>query len=223
MISVFLAMTLACSGGSEAPTSKKKTPKASAKSAKQTNTTAKAGEQPKGRPLFRATPDQMNVTAPKKTHKVADPMLAWDDYNVYPADNAVVLQGAVEGPIGDQSHAQFWLVGVHEQGKKDGPSHLEGVMVYAVDCDDCPGEETSTGKIASRRSTAAKPAQLLGVEEMRVEDVDKDGQFEVVANARFRPCCDGDEDRRPYSEQLVIEVKGTEIVRSPVLGKSPKK
>ena len=163
----------------------------------------------------RARPGTLNVKVPSDTHKALDPKLHWTDHNVYPADNAVVLQGAASGPIGDQQHAQFWLTGVHAYDVDNGPSHLEAVMIYAVDCDDCPGEETSTAKIESMRATPTKPARLLGVDAMTVEDINKDGKFEVTCTARFMPCCDDTEDRQPYSEKIILTVTGSEIVRLP--------
>lgn len=166
-------------------------------------------------PTARAKPTEMKVTVPAATHTVEDPMLQWTDLNVYPADNAVVLQGAAVGPIGDQSHAQFWLAGVHDHNASDGPSHLEAVMVYSIDCEDCPGEETTTARIDSARSDPSTPAHLLGVETMRIEDVDKDGTFEVVCTARFKACCGDTTNQRPYSETIVLTAKGTEIVRVP--------
>lgn len=166
-------------------------------------------------PARRAQPTQMKVTVPAGTHTVEDPMLQWTDLNVYPADNAVVLQGAAVGPIGDQAHAQFWLAGVHDHDASNGPSHLEAVMVYSIDCDDCPGEETATARFDSARSDPSTPAHLLGVEAMRIEDIDKDGTFEVVCTARFKACCGDTTNRRPYSETIVLTAKGTEIVRVP--------
>jgi len=180
---------------------------------------ASAANQPTQNPTTsaptRARPGPPNVKVPSDTHKTLDPKLHWTDHNVYPADNAVVLQGAASGPIGDQQNAQFWLTGVHAHDIDNGPSHLEAVMIYAVDCDDCPGEETSTVKIGSMRATPTKPARLLGVDEMTVEDIDKDGKFEVTCTARFMPCCEDTEDRQPYSEQIILTVTGSEIVRLP--------
>jgi hypothetical protein len=161
---------------------------------------------------IRAVAGEMKVTVSSGTHSVGDPMLVWTDHNVYPADNAVVLQGVAQGPIGDHKSASVWLTGVHDHALDNGPSHLEAVVIYDVDCDDCPGDETTTAKIESRKSTAEKPASLMEVESMGVKDVDDDGQFEVIVNARFRRCCDGDDDRRPYSEQIVLKVTGKEIV-----------
>jgi hypothetical protein len=202
-------LLLACSFGSNGPSPDVKSPKKADKVSTPASVRAVAGEN--------------KVTVPSETHKVQEPMLYWADHNVYPANNVVVLQGAAQGPLGDQEYAQFWLVGVHDYEVENGPSHLEAVMVYAVDCDDCPGEETTTAKIESRKSQPGKPASLMGVESMSVEDVDGDGQFEVVANARFRSCCEGDEDRRPYSETILLKVSGTEIVASAPLKKASKK
>lgn len=163
----------------------------------------------------RTQPTEMKVTVPTATHTVEDPMLQWSDLNAYPAENAVVLQGAAVGPIGDQAHASFWLVGVQDTDVSNGPSHLEAVMVYSTDCDDCPGEETTTMRFDSARSDPSTPAHLLGVEAMQIKDVDDDGRFEVVCQARFRACCGDETNRRPYSETIALTAKGTEIVRVP--------
>jgi|GEM_PF-5360617 len=171
---------------------------------------------PKPRPTaaVRAQATPLKVVVPKKTHSVEDPNLAWYDYNVYPADNAIILQGAAMGPIGDHTHATVWLTGVHSYEHDNGPSHLEAVIVYEVDCDDCPGDETTTAIISSAKATATKPASLLSARSMTIADVDKDGQFEVVAEAEFLPCCAGDAQRTPYSERIVLEVQGPRITRS---------
>ena len=161
----------------------------------------------------RAKASPLKIEVPKETHSVEDPMLAWYDYNVYPADNAIVLQGAAKGPMGDHTHATLWLAGVHAYDRDHGPSHLEAVIVYEVDCDDCPGDETVTAEIASAKATADKPASLLSVTRMAVTDVDKDGQFEVVADAEFLPCCAGEPDRKAYTERVVLEIQGSSITR----------
>lgn len=161
----------------------------------------------------RAKASPLKVEVPKKTHSVEDPVLAWYDYNVYPANNAIILQGAAKGPIGDHTHATVWLTGVHSYEHDNGPSHLEAVIVYEVDCDDCPGDETATAEIASAKATKDKPASLLSVTRMTVADVDSDGQFEVVADAEFLPCCAGESDRKAYTERMVLEVQGSSITR----------
>ena len=162
----------------------------------------------------RAKASPLKVEVPKESHSVEDPVLAWYDYNVYPADNAIILQGAAKGPIGDHTHATVWLTGVHSYEHDNGPSHLEAVIVYEVDCDDCPGDETTTAIISSAKATATKPASLLSVSSMTIADVDKDGQFEVVAEAEFLPCCVGDAQRKPYGERIVLDVQGPRITRS---------
>ena len=48
---------------------------------------------------------------------------------------------------------------------------------------------------------------------MTVADVDSDGQFEVVADAEFLPCCAGESDRKAYTERMVLEVQGSSITR----------
>jgi len=155
----------------------------------------------------------MKVTVPTATHRVVDPMLNWMDYNIYPAENAVLLQGATNGPIGDQTSVWFALVGVHDHTVNNGPSHLEAVMIYPVDCDDCPGDATSTARIDSQRSPPSKPAHLLSVTSMHVEDVNQDGRFEVICQARFQPCCTDEAVSQTYTETIVLQVQGTNIVQ----------
>jgi len=163
--------------------------------------------------VVRAVAGAMQVTVPAGTHSVADPQIYVGDYNVYPADNAVVLQGVARGPIGDQASTEFWLTGVHDGDA--GSSYLEAVMVYAVECDDCPGEDVVTERFDSLRSPPDKPAYLLGVDAMRVEDLDGDGRFELVCEARFQPCCDGGSAEQSYSETIILTAKGTTIERLP--------
>ena len=86
------------------------------------------------------------------------------------------------------------------------------MIVYEVDCDDCPGDETATAEIASAKATKDKPASLLSVTRMTVADVDSDGQFEVVADAEFLPCCAGESDRR-HTQSAWFEVQGSSITR----------
>ena len=131
------------------------------------------------------------------------------------ASNGVVLQGVVSGPMGDHKEASLWVTGVHDYELSDGPSHLEAVLVYPVECDDCPGEEVVTVQIESAKSTPKKPAALLRVESLAVVDLDKDGTHEIVLDTRYRPCCEGDAERHPYAETIVLKVDGTTVRRWP--------
>ncbi len=161
---------------------------------------------------IRAFAGPANVTVPLDTHHLT-PVFVAGDYNIYPAENGIVLQGIASGSIGNHEAASFWVTGVHDPSVENGPSHLEAVLVYAVDCDDCPGEEVSVVRIDSKRDTTDKKADLLRVKSMKVQDLQKDGNFEVILDARFRPCCDGDEKRPPYSETIVLKVEGEKIER----------
>ena len=163
----------------------------------------------------RARAGAMQVMVPSGSHTVLDPTLVWGDYNVYPAENEIVLQGAASGPIGDQSSAMFFLTGVHDFQSDTGPSHLEAVMIYEVECDDCPGDETTSLRIDSRRGTPERPAHLLGVESMRVADIDDDGSYEVIGEARFKPCCDDGPAAAEYVETITLTARGNQIVRLP--------
>ena len=143
----------------------------------------------------RAIVGPMNVEIPKGTHRVLPASVA-SDYNLYPANNGVVLQGVVSGPIGNHKvSASFWVNAVHDPAVENGPSHLEAALVYPVECDDCPGEKQIAVKIDSRKSTEDKPASLLRVKSMKVQDLDEDGTFEVVLETRYRACCEGEAGR----------------------------
>ena len=160
----------------------------------------------------RAVVGDFKVTVPKGTHTVI-PADMGSDYNVYPAENGVMLQGIASGPIGNHKSGMFWVAGVHAHDVEDGPSHLEAVLVYPVECDDCPGEEVTTVKIKSSKGTKDKAAQLMLVRSMEIVDLDKDGTFEALLDVRFRPCCEGDDERFPYTELIVLKVQGDKIER----------
>ena len=70
-------------------------------------------------------------------------------------------------------------------------------------------------KIDSSKSTEDKVAQLLRVRSMEIVDLDKDGLFEALLDVRFRPCCEGDDERFPYTELIVLKVDGDKIERWP--------
>ena len=160
----------------------------------------------------RAIVDKSKVIVPRGTHTVV-PADAGDDYNVYPAENAVMLQGIASGPIGTHTSGMFWVTGVHAHDVEDGPSHLEAVLVYPVECDDCPGEAVSTVRIESAKSTKDKVAELLRVRSLEIADLDKDGTYEAVMDVRFRPCCEGDPERFHYTEIVVLKIEGEKMTR----------
>ena len=160
----------------------------------------------------RALVEPQKVIVPKGTHTVV-PADMGGDYNVYPADNAVVMQGIASGPIGTHKSGMFWVTGVHAHDVEDGPSHLEAVLVYPVECDHCPGEEVSTVRIESAKSTEGRTAELLRVRSLELADLDDDGAVEVILDVRFRPCCEGDEKRLHYTEIIVLKVEGEKITR----------
>ena len=126
-----------------------------------------------------------------------------------------MLQGVATGPIGDHKSGLFWVTGVHAYDVEGGPSHLEAVLVYPVECDDCPGDEVAIARIESSKSTEDKVAQLMRVRSMDIVDLDKDGTFEALLDVRFRPCCEGDDERFPYTELIVLKVEGDKIARWP--------
>jgi hypothetical protein len=172
-----------------------------------------------------------------ESHKLGT-MGALEDWNLYPADNYDVLQGVISGPIGDHKSASFALVGVwdyenvglpcvatnpakpsdcsYDPRKAKAPSRLETVLVVHGD----PTKDGDLGwiksvKLTSRRSAKGRQARLLGVESMSVEDVDKDGQYEISAVARFAIGCHG----KPFRESFSLKVTGDIVTRTqPILG-----
>jgi len=178
----------------------------------QKSSTQAAGVAAKEPTSPRAIVEPFNVEVPQGTHSVS-PADRASDYNVYPAENDVMLQGIASGPIGDHKSGMFWVSGVHSSTVDDGPSYLEAVMVYPVECDDCPGEDVAIARIESSKSTEGKSAELIRVKSMKVVDLDKNGTFEVLLETRFRPCCDGDSERFPYTEAIVLKVEGDKIER----------
>ena len=153
-----------------------------------------------------------NLKFPVETHRLT-PVSVAGDYNLYPADNGIVLQGIANGPIGNHESASFWVTGVHDPNVENGPSHLEAVLVYSVDCDDCPGEKEVVVRIDSVQATPEKPADLLRIKSMKIHDLQKNGSFEVILDARFRPCCEGMETRSPYSEIIILKIEDEKIER----------
>ena len=220
MVSIFALLVLGCSGEKEAP--KASLPSDAPIAVKKDKPTKEA---PPELPPWERDVGEMNVTVPATTHTVGNPVMDFDDYNMYPdpAQKATVLQGVAVGPIGDKKEAKIWLVSARDYAAKDGPPYLEAMMVYAVDCDDCPGEETTTLAIDSVQSSPNKRASIVGVDAMRVEDVDKDGQYEVAADATYMPCCAGDADRKPYSETVIFTAKGERLVVVSTDSPSPRK
>ena len=212
MVSIFALMVLGCSGEKEVPKGSLSSDVPVA-----TQNPPPTKETPPELPPWERDVGKMNVIVPPQTHSVGHPVMDFSDYNQYPdpAQKATVLQGTAVGPIGDQQSAKVWLVSVRDHENLEGPPHLEAMMVYEVDCDDCPGEETTTLALESTRSAPNKRASIVGVESMRVEDVDKDGKFEVIAAANFMPCCADDKDRTPYGETVTFTAKGGGLVLLP--------
>ena len=152
----------------------------------------------------------MNVLVPKDTHKVVWPKTG-SDWNVYPAENAVILQGTVEGPIGDHN-TLFWLTGSVPDVNPEGTTRLEAAVVF-LDVDEESGETTYMAvPVPSSRDASGNESILLNVSAMTVRDTDGDGQYEVIAETTFRPCCE--DDAAPYNETIVLHLSGTTITPS---------
>jgi len=148
----------------------------------------------------------MNINYSPKTHAYASHEMI-SDYNVYPMNNAVILQGMIEGSIGKHKHVFFGFTGVKENGKKDMPLLLEAMLIYEVPEDDGPGEYSKTFQIESLK----KDAVLQSVESMTIEDSDGDGQFEVRASVYFKTCCE--KENIPYLENMHFELQELELIR----------
>ena len=144
---------------------------------------------------------------PSNQFSVEDPE-AGADWNVYPANNAVILQGTLVGPIGNHSHLMVWMTGSIPFDQPDGTSRLEMAMVYEVDEDDGPGDDAIAVHVPSSRDTTEQSAILLGVPSLTARDTNGDGQAEVIVEATFRPHCDSAEE---FTETIVLTVEGTDI------------
>lgn len=148
----------------------------------------------------------MNINYSPKTHAFASHE-SITDYNVYPMNNAVILQGMIEGSIGKHKHVFFGFTGVKENGNKDMPLRLEAMLIYEVPEDDGPGEYSKTFQIESLK----KDAVLQSVESMTILDSDDDGQFEVQASVYFKTCCE--KENIPYLENMHFELQELELIR----------
>jgi hypothetical protein len=81
------------------------------------------------------------------------------------------------------------------------PSSLEANL-RVVDVKLYTGDLFKAFKLASRRSRPEKEARLLRLKSVSIQDVDKDGQFEVLVSADFAFGCGG----KPYTEDFVLKV-----------------
>lgn len=143
------------------------------------------------------------ISVPSEDYEVLYPR-AGGDWNVYPADNAVVLQGTVQGPIGDEEQVMVWLTGSVPDVHPDGTTRLEMVVVFTEQENDYMAVP-----IPSSRDSAEPSAILLGVRSMAVRDTDGDGQTEVVVEVTFRPCCD--RNQPDYTEIIVLALQGRDV------------
>ena len=144
-----------------------------------------------------------NISVPSEDYEVLYAMVG-GDWNVYPAGNAVILQGTVQGPIGDEEHLMVWLTGSIPDVNPEGTTGLEIAVVFMEQENDY-----MTVSVPSSRDSSDEPAILLGVESMAVRDTNGDGWTEVVAQARFRPCCD--RTLPDYTETIVLTIRGREV------------
>ncbi len=171
----------------------------------------------------------LNITVNGDIHQVL-PMDALGDDNPYPADNYDVLQGVVSGPLGVHPSASIALASVwayenvglpcepkgpqnpsdcaYDPRKAEAPSQLEAILSVSGD----PSVEgdlgwTNTAKLTSRRSTPYRPARLLGVDSLSIEDVDGDGQYEAHTTARFALGCGGE----PFTETINLKIEAETV------------
>lgn len=147
-----------------------------------------------------------NISVPSEDYEVLYAM-AGGDWNVYPAGNAVILQGTVQGPIGDEEQLMVWLTGSIPDVNPEGTTVLEMAVVFMEQENDY-----MTVSVPSSRDSSGEPAILLGVESMAVRDTNGDGLTEVVAQATFRPCCD--RTLPDYTETIVLTIRGREVTVS---------
>ena len=110
------------------------------------------------------------------------------DYNIYPAENAVILQGVVSGSIGEFTQfggASICLTASKADLQDNSPSRLEMGVVFMVDDDEGTGDQYSVLPIPQlpNQETWA----LVGANSMTIEDVDKDQKNEIIINAQWLP------------------------------------
>jgi hypothetical protein len=181
--------------------------------------------------IHRASVGPQNIIVDSQTHTLL-PMDDLMDWDAYPASNADVL--IVRGPIGDHKSAYFALAGVwsyeeadmpcvpsaprsgsecgYDPRQANTPSRLEAMLMVSGDPTvDGDLGWSETVKLPSRHSTPEREARLLGVDSLRVADLNKDGQFEVRAVARFKLGCLGE----PYSESFDLKIAGPSVTRLP--------
>lgn len=148
------------------------------------------------------------------------------------------IWGAIGGPLGDQKEAMLGFASVWDfdeatplqcglpsfdadplnLGAECGqdienpvaPSFLEANLgVEDAEIGEMGGLKFDRFKLSSRRSRPEKPARLRRITSIGIQDVDQDGQFEVLASADFAIGCSA----KPYSEDFVLKVIGDKVVR----------
>jgi len=162
-----------------------------------------------------------------------DPIPPPPDLDPLDDDGSNGVWGGVSGPLGDQSKANFGFSSVWDFITSSVPCDAKPGSSPSAEHDECAldilqgklpssleanlgvqdpemeegGFQYSALRIHSRQSRPEKPARLLRLESLSIEDVDKDGQFEVRARAQFAIGCHG----KPYSEDFILEVRGPKM------------
>ena len=234
LLPIFIASILACGDSSEpaetapaSPTATKTAPAAT----EATEPAPAAAEPPKAEPpkeegkgikdplaaRIKASqeggappwPETANISVPSDAYQVLHPGMG-SDWNAYPASNAVVMQGTVQGHIGDHEGAMAWLTASVPDVEENGTTRLEMVVVYPTDDEEYgDGDSYFVAPVPSSKDTKDQRDILLDVKSMTVRDTDGDGKAEVLAEATFKPCCD--KAAPDYTETIVIAVQGTEV------------
>lgn len=149
---------------------------------------------------------ETNVKAPRNTHVVQE-LGFGSDYNVYPDESGLPLQGVVMGPVGelqsDGGLPLFWLTAALPLGDQNKLPILEFVLAYPIDEDDGPGDRVLTASFESKLEKQC-PTVLTGIESMTVQDHESDGSFEVVAEVGYQSHCGSDEES--YIERMIFSV-----------------
>ena len=156
------------------------------------------------------TVGKMVVKVPD-THKV-HPGLFGMDYNAYPAENARVFEGTVEGPLGNHPWSLLWLAASRDMDDEGAPVQLDAVLVYPTDDPEEGPDPYTVQTLPTKHPEGSAGATLLDVNTLTVADVDGDGELEVTLAARYQPF---DGTKSPYVETMKLDVRDGALMRLP--------
>jgi len=152
-----------------------------------------------------------HIVVPPDTHQVhaAD---YGGDWNAYPAENAVVLQGTVEGPLGDQDWALLWVTASRPDFQPEVLPQVEVVLVRPP-LDDPEANDFAVVQAIQGPLGASDPGLLvLGVHTLEIADTDGDGRYEALLDVVYEPCCG--EKRTPIEERVMLRLSNGEFTVS---------